>query len=354
MMQQVKWHFLPMSGRSKVEEPPSGSAQQEKIMHERVIHHLALTIFSDNGVESAGALNELLRWSTACTKDFPMDAARVHRQKLLYPSPTPILIQSLARYLSIHMKAWTRGPSTEPALTAIAILNNIANTSNAIVNVNNAHLIASCPEAVTVLHRISYHPQSPLAAHALQSLQQIGRFCDIQHIFGDNAKDFAQSLCSTFLLASPSKDEPHVIVFLSFMLLPDNCHLFLEIILADQFITRVSELLYYPSTPLRDMLLETLYTITLTNSDIKDAACVSPLLLRSILRLAIPYSLPHDGRHEIPFVPCQKACVFLLELCSDSRAMSYLAQYRQHFAYALTQWKSSGLTELALKVSNSQ
>lgn len=363
-----------MRGRTDIRRPYIGN------YHEKVLHALALSIFSDNGIEAAAALHELLKWSEWKT-----------------PQPTVVLIESLTKFIENHITPWIQGQSIEPAITALTILSNLVNSSDSIPIIPNCIMVASNRKTVKLLLRLSYHPYSPLLHLSQSILEQIGRFCDIQQVFGDNTEliqapidpertestremsersenesndeentintnfnslycteitEFVSTLCSLFSLANPAKDEPHIDIFINFALWPNNCKLFMENMGADVMVNRIGQLLGYPAVTLRDILLEAIYLFCQTNTDFKDAACSSNFLLRALLNLTIPPSEPFESKTVIPFTPCQKACTLLLDLSDDTRVISYLANFKIQLAAAMLKWKSCGLPKLALKVSN--
>ncbi|OHT07223.1 hypothetical protein TRFO_01392 [Tritrichomonas foetus] len=332
--------------RARIDTP---TYAPNNLHHEKTLHALALSIFSDNGIEAATALHELLRWSTLKLKD---PSASIPQGKILYPTPTPLLVNSLTKFIYHHITDWIQGPSVEPALTALTILFNLVNCIDSIPNVPNSILIASTPETMALLLRLSYHPYSALTRLAQTIVAQIGRFCNITKILQNKAEEYVSTLCSLFTLANPAKDEQHITIFVNFALLPDNCRLFIDNLGAEVMVNRIAQLLTYPSLTIRDLLLEAIYLFCMTNADFKDATCSSTFILRSLLGLTIPPSEPYETKMIVPFTPCQKACILLLELSDDARVISYLAKFKIQLASAMLKWKSNGLPQLALKVSN--
>lgn len=341
-----------MSGR-RSGEPLNNKPKDDP--NEKVLHSLSLSIFSESGVEAAVALHELLRWSDPKPEELLKGTP--------LPQPTPCLIQSLTRLILDHVDGWAPGCSAGPAMTALSILSNLTNMShflamrpmccNPQIIINNAVLIGAVPDTVELLLRLTIHPYTPLGKLAHNVILQIAKFVDIEHTFKDEARrhKFVNTVCSLFLLADPNTDEQYVTVFLHFALLPRNCALFADEIGADLIYKKIGRLLTYPSTSLRDLILESVYAM-MTNTEMKDAASTTTSFLRSVVSLAIPQAEPCESKFVCPFTPCQKACVLLLELCDDSRVLSYLANFKYQLADAMCKWKSCSLSELALKVSN--
>jgi hypothetical protein len=320
-------------------------------LHFKVIHALSLTIFSENGAEAAAALNELLRWSTSSSREFPQLPSNSAPP---YPQATPCLVTSLTHFVFQHSKRWIAAPTAEPCLTALAILSNLVTVADPEFSIKNAALIGAIPEALLLLHRLSFDPRSPLSRLAQTVMIQIGRFCCIEHTLkGREMDDFVASLASLFLLADVDTDEAHVQIFLNFALLDQNCGRLVCQIGADVLCRRVAQLLQCRAvSSFRDFVLETMYAITQGNAQVKEAACRSPELLRALLGLAVPPSEPYEGKAVVLFSPYQKACVFLLELSDDRRVLAYLATFKQQVSMAMLKWKSCGLPQLALKLSN--
>jgi hypothetical protein len=182
---------------------------------------------------------------------------------------------------------------------------------------------------------------------------QVARFCRIKHTLRNRGYErFVASVCSLFALSSPGADDAHIAIFLNFIMMRKNCRLFVRELGAGLICRRMAQLLAYPLMASRDLLLEAIYGLAMTNLEIKDAVCDTPVLLRAILRLAVPPSEPYEAKVVAQLTPCQKACVLLLELADDSRVVSYLARFKTQIAAAMLKWKSCALPELALKVSN--
>lgn len=375
--------------------------------HDKTLHMLALSIFSDNGIEAAAALHELLKWSSQKVTEQPtinpqFPPGTILPRKEIFAQPTYLLISSLTKFIYYHITPWIQGPSIDPAITALTILSNLVNSVDSIPIIPNCILVASCPDTIILLLRLCYHPYSPLCHIAQSILEQIGRFCNIREVLGsksgtqpnksqpekqsepskessersdndnensendnddnnfENSNDnsfqeineFVSTLCSLFQLANPAKDEAHIDIFINFALLPENCRLFMDSMGTEVMVNRIAQLLGYPSLTIRDILLEAVYLFCMTNTDFKDAACSSNFLLRSLLNLTIPPSQPFETKTVVPFTPCQKACVLLLDLSDDSRVLSYLANFKVQLAAVMLKWKSNGLPQLALKVSN--
>ncbi|KAH0793496.1 hypothetical protein GPJ56_002543 [Histomonas meleagridis] len=340
-----------MSGRTKTEanHPPNTAS------HEKILHSLSLLIFSENGTESAAALNELYRWSTGNTRTIEIPHPGIQQPPQppqSPPQPTPMLIMSLTNFIHYHISPFKHGPTIKPAITALDILSNLVRCTDRMQSLTNSILLSSIRDTVLLLHRLSFCPNSPLRKHSQDILIQIAKFCNITNVMGDYTSEFISSLCSIFMLLDPSEDDSNLIIFMNFALLPDNCRLIIDEIGVETMVTRISQLLSFPSTPLRDLLLECVYLFCMTIPDFKDAVCNSHFLLRSLVTLSIPPFMPYETKFVVPFTPCQKACVVLLELCDDSRVSSYLARFKMQLADAVLKWKSCGLPELALKLSN--
>jgi hypothetical protein len=326
------------------------SERDSEALHFKVIHALSLTIFSENGAEAAAALHELLRWSVSGPRDFPQLPPNSPPP---FPQAIPCLVSSLSRFISLHSKRWVPAPTAEPAFTALAILLNLVSIPDPDFAIKNSCLIGAIPESLLLLHRISFDPRSPLARMAQSILIQIGRFCLIEHTLKDQDMDgFIDSMSSLFLLADFDTDDAPMYIFLNFALLDGNCRKFVAHIGADLLCRRFAQLLSCPASQFRDFVLETMYAIVTTNAEVRDAVCNCPSLLRALLGLAIPPSEPYETRTVVLFTPYQKACVFLLELCEDRRVLAYLSRYKQQIAVAMLKWKSCGLPQLALKLSN--
>ena len=336
----------------------------------------------------------------AAPSQFP--AGTIIPKKEIFAQPTYLLVSSLTKFIYYHITPWIQGPSINPAITALTILSNLVNSVDSIPIISNCIIVASNPDTMILLLRLCYHPYSPLCHLSQSILEQIGRFCNIREVLSsknvsqpnksqaekqseqskeysersdndnendDNENDensvpnedndsfrevneFVSTLCSLFQLANPAKDEAHIDIFINFALLPENCRLFMDAMGTEVMVNRIAQLLGYPSVTIRDILLEAVYLFCMTNTDFKDAACSSNFLLRSLLNLTIPPSEPFETKIVVPFTPCQKACVLLLDLSDDARVLSYLANFKVQLAAAMLKWKSNGLPQLALKVSN--
>jgi hypothetical protein len=326
------------------------SERDSEAFHFKVIHALSLTIFSENGAEAAAALHELLRWSVSGPREFPQLPPN---SPLPYPQATPCLISSLTRFISLHSKRWVPSPTAEPTFTALAIFLNLVTVSEPDFSIKNACLIGAIPDSLLLLHRLSFDPRSPFARMAQSVLIQIGRFCLIEHALEDQELDgFIETVSSLFLLSDLDSDDAPIYIFLNFALLDRNCRRFVAHMSADLLCRRFAQLLSSPASQFRDFVLETTYAIVMTNSEVRDAVCNAPGLLRALLGLAIPPSEPYEARSIVLFSPSQKACVFLLELCEDRRVLAYLSRFKRQIAVAMLKWKSCGLPQLALKLSN--
>jgi hypothetical protein len=340
-----------MSGRARGNDVNKTQGERDsEALHLKVLHGLSLTIFSANGAEAAAALNDLLRWSSSGLRDFPQLAPNSPPP---YPQASVCLVTALTRFISLHSRRWVSAPTSEPSLTALVILSNLVNVIDPEFSIKNAALIASIPECLLLLHRLSFDPHSPLSRIAQGVMLQLGRFCCIEHTLKDaEMNGFIESLSTLFLLSCADSDEPHIQIFLNFALLDANCQKFVGHIGAQLICRRFAQLLQTPSIGLRDFLIETLYAIAMTNQELKEAVCCSPPLLRALLNLAVPPSEPYPARPVVSFSPYRKACVFLLEICEDGRVAAYLSRFKQQIAVAMLKWKSCGLPLLALKISN--
>ena len=333
--------------RAKIIENTAATAAKGA-HHEKILHALSLSIFSDNGVEAGSALHELLKWSTQIC----IDMNQLPLGTLPYPQPTPLLIESLTKFVENHLTKWTKGQSADLVLSALTIIHNLTYSSDKKPIIPNDVMIASTPNIMKLLLRLSYHPYSVLSNISMSILGQLGRFCYISKVFGDDADEYVSNLCSLLTLANPATDKEHIKIFTSFAILPENCRLFIDNMGAGVMVNRLAQLLTYPSGFIRDTILESIYLFCMTNADFKDATCSSNYMLRSLLGLTIPPSQPYEINPKVPFTPCQKACVLLLELSDDPRVLSFLANYKIQIADAMLKWKSNSLPQLALKVSN--
>jgi hypothetical protein len=311
----------------------------------KLLHSIALTLLAGSEAEVAGVLGSLLTWSNP---EFKLDP-EITQIKLL-PKPSPILIQSLARFINNHINQWRKGPGIEPAMTALTVVNNLVYSHNKKVNIENATIIAASSEMMVCLQRISFHPFSPVSSLAQTILTMIARFCNIEKTVEDPQR-FMENICSLFMLSDPVCDEKQIIIALNFALLPSNCTMMMEQLGADIITNRISQLLSYPSMYLRDFLLEVLYALLSTTPEIKESVCKNEQLLRKITALCIPQFEPTEQKNTIPLSPCQKACAFIVELLDDPRVLQFVAFFKVQFATAALKWKSSWLTELAAKIS---
>ena len=312
----------------------------------KLLHSIALTLLTGSEIEVAGVLGSLLSWSNPKFKLDPEMTPQIN----LEPKPSPILVQSLARFITFHVNQWKKGPGIEPALIALTIINNLVYSQTKKVNIENAAMFAASSEMMVCLQRISFHPYSPLSSLAQTILIMIARFCNIEKSIEDPQR-FMENICSLFMLSDAATDEEQIIIALNFALLPSNCSMMMEQLGADVIINRVSQLLSYPSLYLRDFLLEILYTLSNTTSEIKESICKNEQLLRKIIALCIPQFEPTEQKNTIPLSPCQKACAFVCELLDDPRVLQFVAFFKLQFATAALKWKSAWLTELAAKVS---
>ena len=335
-----------MSGKV-IETQPSNHTHQEKLLHS-----IALTLLGGSDVEISAVLNSLLTW---LNPNFKLEQQQPqHSQQFKFdakPKPTPILVQSLARFLSLHINEWEKGPSTQPALIALTIINNLIYSPTKRINIENAAILSSNSEMMEVLQRISFHPYSPLSVLAQQILVMIARFCDIQNTIS-NTQRFVSNISSLFMLSDPATDETQIVVQLHFLLLPKNCSLVMDEIGADLIVNRLAQLFAYPSSSLRDVLLEVTYALVMTTPEIKEEVCKNNVLLRSLVALCIPQFEPSPQKNTIPLSPCKKSCAFLIELLDDSRVLQYVGKFKVQLATVALKWKSTWLTELAAKVSN--
>lgn len=323
--------------RRTVEVQQSSYSQQEKL-----IHSIALTLLGGSEMESAAALSSLLNWSN------PKILLPPQQPK---PKPTPILIQSIARFLMLHANNWKKGPSVNPALVALTIINNLVYSAEKKVHVENASIVAGCSEMMIILQRLSFHPYSPLSILSQNILVSIARFCDVGKSV-ENPERFIEILCSLFKLADPEKDKQQIVIALNFILLPNNCTLIIEQLGADLLVDRFAVILAYPSRSTRDILLEVIYALSMTVPEIKEAVCRNETLLRIIVAMCIPQFDPIDSKNTIPLSPCQKSCALLSELLEDSRVLQFAATFKIQFATAILKWKSAWLTDIAIKISN--
>jgi hypothetical protein len=334
-----------MGTRARVEVNKSTSDN----FHDKTLHALSLSIFSENGAEASAALCELLRWSALKPDSAPIPATAT----LTYPQPTPCLISSLTRFVSAYSNRWGHAPTIEPTLVALNILANLTNVADPQTAVRNCFAIGAVPETVLLLHRLSYHPHSPARRICQTLMIRIGRFCDIEHTLRPaDAASIVASLASLFMISDPGTDEAHIQIFLNFALLSKNLRLFVRELAPETLCRRIGDLLAYPLGSLRDLLLESAYAFIMTNSEIKDAAGSTISFLRNVLGLAIPPSEPYETKLFVSFSPHQKACVLLLEMSEDGRVVEYLARFKQQIAAAVLKWRSAALYGLALKVSN--
>jgi hypothetical protein len=341
-----------MAARGRPEGNKTQSERDTEILHNKIIHGLSLSIFSENGAEGAAALHELLRWSAHKGQDVQQHPGGAHPS---CPQATACLVNSLTRFIGLYCEHWIRSPTAEPCLTAIVILSNLVHLPDPEVAIKNAALMGAIPETVLLLHRLSFDPFSPLARMAQIIMLQVARFCRIKHTLRDHGyQRFVAGICSLFALASASADDAHIAIFLNFIMMRKNCRLFLKELGSDLICRRMAQLLAHPLMVSRDLLLEAIYALAMTNLEIKDAVCNTPVLLRAILRLAVPPSEPYEAKVVAQLTPCQKACVLLLELAEDSRVVCYLARFKTQIAAAMLKWKSCALPELALKVSNAR
>ena len=335
-----------MSGKV-IETQPSNHTHQEKLLHS-----IALTLLGGSDVEVSAVLNSLLTWSNPSFKLEQQQSP--HTQQFRFdakPKPTPLLVQSLARFISMHINEWEKGPSIQPAMIALTIINNIIYSPTKRINIENAAILASNSEMMEVLQRVSFHPYSPLSVLAQQILIMIARFCDIGKTI-DNKQRFVSNISSLLMLSDPTTDENQIIVQLHFLLLSPNCSLVMDEIGADLIVKRLAELFAYPSSSLRDLLLEVTYALVMTTPEIKEEVCKNNVLLRSLVALCIPQFEPSPQKNTIPLSPCQKACAFVIELLDDSRVLQYVGRFKVQLATVALKWKSTWLTELATKVSN--
>lgn len=336
-----------MSSRARVETNHSASIVNTAT-HEKLLHGLSLMIFSSNGAEATTALYELLRWSAFK----PQEPAQVNSVSN-YAQPTPMLVMSLTKFIKNNVRSWAPGPSTKPAITALAIFSNLVNSCDSKQSLVNAIIIASSVETIELLYRISLSPFSPLAKHSQNILLQTSKFCDIEkYLNNEHGKKLLENLCSLFMIMEPYEEETNIVIFIHFALLPSNCKLFLDKLGAENMVTKIAQLLSFPSTNLRDLLLEFIYLCSMSIPDFKDVICSSQTMLRALLTLAIPPFKAYESKYILPFTPCQKACVLLLELSDDSRVISYLARFKLQISEAMLHWKSCDLPKLALKLSN--
>ena len=325
-----------MTTRRKPHNSFEAVEPKDKQYYVNLIHSIALALFSDNELEVVSALRSLLVWSRESTY--------TEEDK-----PTPILIQSIARFVNQHVKQWGTCPTTNIAVSALCVICNLICTRGEL-NASNAILCASCPELMCLLQRLSFHPYSILERVSHHILLFIAKFCDIGKTIEDSEK-FVSTQCSLFNLADPSTDDIHIIVFLSYALNPSNLSLFMGYISPKQLIEKVTVYVRYPSTYLRLFILETLYAITFSHETIKNEVCSNNNFLRTLVSFCIPNFGKVEGKDHLPVSPCQKSCVFLLDLMDDSRVLSYVAFYKEQLVKASLYWKSSLLVSIAVKLS---
>lgn len=297
-------------------------------------------LFSANPAEATAALHELLQWSALKPAESAASAP-------CGAQPTPMLVLSLARFVASSARRWRAGPSLRPAIAALAVLENLVCAGDSRQALANASIIASCAEAVELLLRLSLLTRSPLARHAQCVLAPVAKFCDLSQCAGALAV-----LCASFPLLDPAEEEANAVVFLHFALLPGNCRLLLARLGARALLAKLVQLLAFPSTGLRDTALEFVFLCCALVPDFKDAVCGSQAALRALLALAVPPFSPFPAKDALPFTPCQKACVLLLELCDDARAVGFLAQFKFQVAEAVLHWRSCALPKLAMKLAN--
>lgn len=325
-----------MATRRKSHNNFEASEPKDKQYYVNLIHSIALTLFSDNEIEVISALRSLLVWSKES----------IYSEE---DKPTPILILSIARFVNQHVKQWGTCPTTNVAVTALCVISNLIYTRGEL-NATNSILCASCSELMCLLQRLSFHPHSVLTRISHHILLHIAKFCDISKTIED-PKKFVSTQCSLFSLADPSTDDIHIIVFLSYALNPSNLSLFMGYISPKQFIEKITICVRYPSTFLRLFILETLYAITFSYEMVKNEVCNNNNFLRTLVSFCIPSFGKVEGKDHIPISPCQKSCVFLLDLMDDSRVLSYVAFYKEQLTKASLYWKSSLLVSIAVKLS---
>jgi len=313
----------------------------------KLLHSIALTLLAGSEVEVAGILGSLLTWSNPKIKLDP----ELMQLNNLEPKPSPILVQSFARFITLHINQWRKGPGIEPAMITLTVINNLLYSQSKKVNIENAAIFAASSDMMICLQRVSFHPYSPISSLAQSILIMIARFCDIEKTV-ENPQRFMENVCSLFMLSDPACDEEQIIIALNFALLPSNCTMMMEQLGADIITNRISQLLSYPSMYLRDFLLEVLYALLSTTPEIKESVCKNEQLLRKITALCIPQFEPTEHKNTIPFSPCQKACAFIVELLDDPRVLQFVAFFKVQFATAALKWKSAWLTELAAKISS--
>ena len=333
--------------RKPVETQPSNHSHQEKL-----IHSIALTLLGGSDVEVAAVLNALLTWSNPSFKLEQQQSP--HTQQIRFdakPKPTPILVQSLARFLVMHINEWEKGPSVQPALIVLTVINNLLYSSANKINLENAAIFASNSEMMNILQRLSFHPYSPLTILSQQVLIMLARFCDIDKVI-ENKQRFVDNISSLFMLSDPATDDQLIIIQLNFMLFPKNLSLLMDELGADMIVSRLSQLLSYPSSSLRDTILEVTYALVMTTPEIKEEVCKNNQIIRQIVTFCIPQFEPTEQKSTIPLSPCQKACAFLIELLDDSRVLQFVGRFKVQLATVALKWKSAWLTELATKVSN--
>ena len=327
---------------SRFSEKRNEQSQFDLSQHDRIIHALALSLFSDSGIESGVILTELYNWT------YP----RNNQQKI---PPSPIIITSLVKFINLHFNQWKDGPSSEAALVALSILFNFINTIDPEQNLKNSIMIASSPDVLNLFFKISHLPNSSLFSQVAHYFPLIAKYSDLSFVFG-YPSNFVSQICSSFMICDPSTEEVQIRLFLMFSLLPDNFKIFISELGVNNITKRLSMVLDYPSLSLQELILEVIYTLAIKNPDFKDSVCSSPSLLRNILLLAIPpyqpYTISLHKKQSIPISPSQKACTLLLELADDSRVVSYLAHYKKQITSSMMKWESKILPELALKVAN--
>jgi len=322
--------------KNKTDSPNTTNLNQE-----RVLNAVAMNLFSESALESSTALNCLLNWSMSRDSSNPKTNPKI----------TPTVVECLTNFVILHVDEWKKGPTFEAAVLALIILYNSSYNQIMKVNIDNAIILASSSPLMKVLLRLSYHPYSPLSRYSLNILALIARFCDISKII-DDPKQYYDTVFSLFMLADPILDEQLIDVFLNFCLNPNNLVALGEKVCSSSFICRLCSILPYPINSIRDVILEVAYTLAMTNSEFKDTICCSNSFLRILLVLTIPPYEPVESKNNLHFSPSQKACVFLIDLIEDPRVSEFLSKFKLQIAASAIKWKSTCLSDLAIRVSN--
>ena len=186
---------------SRVSEKKNDQPQFDQSQHDGIVHALALSLFSDSGVESGVILTDLYNWS------FPR--SNKNQQRV---APSPIIITSLVKFINMHFNQWRDGPSSEAALIALSIIFNFINTYDSEQNLKNSVMIASSPDVLNLFYKISHSPSSALFAQVSHYFPLLAKFSDLSFIFGYPSK-FVSQICTDFMICDPSTEEVFINVF---------------------------------------------------------------------------------------------------------------------------------------------